>query len=175
MPCYTIRPMRVTTVNKRDVGVLGASLFVPAPALDLYEALLDVRRFPTWAPGVRRVEVLDGPAGAGMVSEWEVALLGTRRRVSSVLKEAEPGEKLRWTYEGPVSGYGECVMRDRGDGVLAEFRTELLPEDALLRKVVLSAPARSAARGHLKRCLVCLGEMVCGDSRVVRVGPLGGF
>ena len=109
-----------------------------------------------------------------MVSEWEVSLLGTRRRVSSVLKEAKPCEKLRWTYEGPVSGYGECVMRDRGDGVLAEFRTELLPEDALLRKVMLSSPARNAARGHLKRCLVRLGGSICGDNRAVRVGPLAG-
>ena len=166
--------MSVTTVNKRGTEVLGASLFVPAPAGDLYEALLDVRRFPAWAPGVRRVEVLTGPAGQGMVSEWEVSLLGTRRRVLSVLEEAEPHEKLRWTYEGPVTGYGECVMRDRGDGVLAEFRTELLPEDAFLRKVMLSSPARSAARGHLKRCLIRLGESVSGGGRPVRVGPLAG-
>lgn len=161
-------------MNKRGTEVLGASLFIPVPARNLYEALLDVRRFPAWAPGVRRVEVLTSPAGPGMVSEWEVSLLGARRRVLSVLEEAEPCEKLRWTYEGPVSGYGECVMRDRGDGVLAEFRTELLPEDALLRKVMLSPPARSAARGHLKRCLVRLGESICGDGRPVLVGPLAG-
>lgn len=166
--------MGVTTSNKRGAEVLGASLFVPARAEELYEALLDVRGFPAWAPGVRRVEILAGPVGPGMVSEWEVSILGARRRVSSVLEEAEPHGLLRWTYEGPVSGYGECVLRDRGDGVLAEFRTELLPEDAFLRKVMRSSPARSAARSHLKRCLVRLGRTVCGDGGPVRVGPLAG-
>lgn len=164
--------MSVTTVNKQGAEVLGASLFIPVPASDLYEALLDVRNFPTWAPGVRSVEVLAGPVGPGVVSEWEVSLLGARCKVLSVLEEAEPYERLRWTYEGPVTGYGECVLRDRGDGVLAEFRTEIRPEDAFLRKVMLSSPARSAARGHLKRCLVRLGETVRGDGRPVRVGPL---
>jgi hypothetical protein len=120
------------------------------------------------------VEILTGPLGSGMVSEWEISVLGARRKVSSVLEEAEPHELLRWTYEGPVSGYGECVLRDRGDGVLAQFRTELRPEDPFLRKVMLSSPMRSAARTHLKRCLARLGQIVCGDGGAVRVGPLAG-
>ena len=166
--------MSVTTSNKDGAEVLGASLFVPVRAEELYGALLDVRGFPVWAPGVRRVEILAGPVGPGMVSEWEVSVLGARRRVSSMLEEAEPHGLLRWTYEGPVSGYGECVLRDRGDGVLAEFRTELRPQDAFLCKVMRSSPARSAARSHLKRCLVRLGQSVCEDGGSIRVGPLAG-
>ena len=144
------------------------------PAGALYEALLDVRGFPDWAPGVRRVEVLEGAGAPGMVSEWEVSVLGARRRVLSVLEEAEPHGLLRWTYEGPVSGYGECVLRDRGDGALAEFRTELRPEEGFLRQIMRSSPARSAARAHLKRCLVRLGHKVCEDGGRVLVGPLAG-
>ncbi len=166
--------MSVTTANKHGSEVLGASLFAPVRADELYETLLDVRRFSAWAPGVKRVEILTGPLGSGMVSEWEISVLGARRKVSSVLEEAEPHELLRWTYEGPVSGYGECVLRDRGDGVLAQFRTELRPEDPFLRKVMLSSPMRSAARTHLKRCLARLGQIVCGDGGAVRVGPLAG-
>ncbi len=167
--------MNVATSNKRAAEVLGASLFAPVSADALYEALLDVRGFPGWAPGVRRVEILAGAGAPGMVSEWEVSVLGARRKVMSVLEKAEPYGLLRWAYEGPVSGYGECVLRDQGDGVLAEFRTELRPEDALLRRVMSSSPARSAARRHLKRCLAHLGQKVCGEGGSVRVGPLAGF
>ena len=166
--------MSVATSNKR-AEVLGASLFAPVPAEMLYEALLDVRSFPNWAPGVRRVEILEGAGAPGMVSEWEIYLLGARRKVSSVLEEAEPYVLLRWTYGGPVSGYGECVLRDRGDGVIAEFRTEVRPEDAFLRGIMRSSPARGAARVHLKRCLARLGQIVCGDVGGVRVGPLAGL
>ncbi len=166
--------MNIATQNKYAPQILGASLFTPVPADALYEALLDVRGFPDWAPGVRRVEILKGAGASGMISEWEVSLLGTRRRVLSVLEEAEPCELLRWTYEGPISGYGECVLRDRGDGVLAEFRTGLRPEERFLRQIMRSSPARSAARAHLKRCLARLGQKVCGDGGKVLVGPLTG-
>ena len=165
--------MSVATSHKRVDEILGASLFAPVSACALYEVLLDVRGFPGWAPGVRRVEVLEGTGSQGMISEWEISLLGARRKVLSVLEDAEPHRLLRWTYEGPISGYGECVLRDRDDGVLAEFRTELRPEDAFLRQVMRSSPARSAARSHLKRCLVRLGQAACGGG-AVRVGPLAG-
>ncbi|QIN77550.1 hypothetical protein GBA65_02425 [Rubrobacter marinus] len=165
--------MSVATSNKQG-EVLGASLFAPVRPGALYEALLDVRGFPGWAPGVKRVEILEGAGSRGMVSEWEVSLLGARRKVLSVLEEAEPHGLLRWTYEGPISGYGECVIRDRGDGVLAEFRTQLRPEDVLLRSIMRSSPARGAARVELKRCLARLGQKVCGGGEV-RVGPLAGF
>ena len=166
--------MNVATSNKHAPEVLGASLFVPVSAGALYEALLDIRGFPDWAPGVKRVEVLEGEGASGMVSEWEVSVLGARRRVLSVLEEAEPYGLLRWTYEGPVSGYGECVLRDRSDGILAEFRTEMLPEERFLRQIMRSSPAKSAARTHLKHCLARLGQKVCGDGGKVRVGPLAG-
>jgi Polyketide cyclase / dehydrase and lipid transport len=64
--------------------------------------MLDVQSFPRWAPGVRRVEVVEGPNGPGMISEWEVSILGLRRRISSVLEEAESPTLLRWTYDGLV-------------------------------------------------------------------------
>ncbi len=166
--------MSVATSNKR-AETLGASLFAPVPPDALYEALLDVRAFPGWAPGVKRVEILEGAGASGMVSEWEVSLLGARRKVLSVLEEADPYGLLRWSYEGPISGYGKCVLRDRGDGVLAEFRTELRPEDVFLRKVMQSSPAKSAARVQLKRCLARLGQKVCGSGGGVRVGPLAGL
>ncbi len=90
--------------NKTSTGVIGASLFVPSStARDLYEVVLDVSNFPRWAPGVRRVEVLAGAGEPGMVSEWQVSLLGLKRKISSVLEESESPALLRWTYEGPAA------------------------------------------------------------------------
>jgi ribosome-associated toxin RatA of RatAB toxin-antitoxin module len=165
--------MSATILNKktRD-GVIGASLFVPISARELYEVVLDVRSFPDWALGVRRVEVVEGPVGPGMVSEWEVSVLGLRRRISSTLIEAEASSFLRWTYEGPIRGWGECTINDRGGGALAEFKTELRPAEPILEKLTSSLPARTAAYNHLKRCLVQLGRAATENEGGVRVGPL---
>jgi hypothetical protein len=135
--------------------------------------VLDVRSFPDWAPGVRRVELVEGPLGPGMVSEWEVSVLGLRWRISSTLVEAEAPRLLRWTYEGPIRGWGECaIKKDRGDGTLAEFRTELRPAEPVLERLTGSLPARNAAHNHLKRCLARLGRAVSENGGGVRVGPL---
>ena len=134
--------------------------------------MLDVRSFPGWASGVRRVEVIEGPLGPGMVSEWEVSVLGLRRRISSTLVEAEAPRLLRWTYEGPVRGWGECAIKDRGEGALAEFKTELRPAEPVLEKLTSSLPARNVAHNHLKRCLTRLGRVVSENGGGVRVGPL---
>jgi hypothetical protein len=162
-----------TILNKTRSEVIGASLFVPAvTARDLYEAVLDVRDFPSWARGVRRVEIVEGPVGQGMVSEWEISFLGARRRVSSLLVEADEPSFLRWTYEGSISGYGECAIEDLSYGTLAEFRTELRPTEPVLEKLMQSSPVRNATSRHLKRCLAQLGQVVSDNGEGVRTGPL---
>ena len=157
--------------NTTAGGAIGASLFVPAPPESLYEAVLDVRSFPLWAPGVRRVEVVGGPDGPGMVSEWEISALGMRRKVHSVLEEAEPPRFLRWSYGGPVRGWGECEISALGDGAIAAFSTELQLSDPTLKGLARTAAAKSAATAHLKRCLARLGQAIASASGV-RVGPL---
>jgi hypothetical protein len=166
--------MNVAKENKIRGDVIGASIFASAPAEKFYEAVRDVRGFPGWAPGVRRVEVIEGLGEPGMLSEWEISFLGVRRRVWSVLEEAEPPALLRWTYGGPVEGWGECEIKSSGDWALAEFRTELRPRDARLGRLMRSAPVREAAQGHLKKSLARLGRLVTGDGGRFVVGPLAG-
>lgn len=164
--------MSVTIPNKTSNGVLGASLFVPSTrAWNLYEAVLDVRNFPRWAPGVRRVEVLARPGEPGMVSEWEISVLGMKWKILSVLEEAESPALLRWTYDGLVRGWSQCAIQDWGDGALAEFQTELHPAEPMLKKLMQMPAAKSAAYSHLKRCLDRLGRLVSGDGTRIRVGP----
>ncbi len=174
---YTIIVMVMEAVRETGCASrrLGASVFVPVPPERLYRTVLDVRSFPRWAPGVRRVEVLTRAGEPGMVSEWEVSVLGLKRKVLSVLEEAESPELLRWTYEGLIRGWGQCVIRDRGDGTLAEFQTELQASEPILEKLMRMPLASAAASGHLKRCLTRLGRIVSEDGAGVRVGPLEGI
>lgn len=148
-------------------------VFASTPADRFYEAVRDVRSFPRWAPGVRRVEVIRGLGEEGMLSEWEISFLGLRKKVSSVLEEADPPAFLRWTYHGPVTGWGECVIKSGGGWTLAEFRTELDPREAHLRRLMRSAPVKEAAYGHLRRSLARLGGLVTSDGGRFVVGPLG--
>lgn len=154
--------------------MIGASVFASAPAERFYETVRDVRGFPGWAPGVRRVEVIEGFGEPGMLSEREISFLGLKKSVSSVLEVAEPPSLLRWTYGGPVEGWGECETKSSGGWTLAEFRTELHPQDACLRRSMRSAPVREAAHGHLKRSLARLGRLVTSDGGRFVVGPLPG-
>lgn len=151
---------------------LGASVFVPVPVSRFYEALLDVRNFPRWAPAVRRVEILDGieeSPDAGMISEWEVSLLSVKKRVRSVLEKAENAELLRWSYKGPVEGWGECRFREQKDGTLARFTTEIRVTDAVLRRLACKLPVRSLANSQLRRSLAGLGKALCGNEAEKRV------
>ncbi len=153
---------------------VAAAVFAPVAPEEFYGAVLDVRGFPAWAPGVRRVEVLSGEGGAGMLSEWEVSFLGLKTRVFSVLEETEAPSRLRWTYDGPVEGWGECSIDSVGDGALASFETALAPTDPLLAHLARGSSATNAARGQLKRALSRLGRLVSGDDARVRVGPVNG-
>jgi hypothetical protein len=149
---------------------------VPSPAHDLYEVVLDVRNFPKWAPGVRRVEVLKGCGEPGMVSEWEICFLGLKRKFQSVLEEAESPALLRWAYDGLVSGWGQCVIEQQGESAHAVFQTELWAAEPYLKKFMRMPPVREAATTHLKRCLAQLGRIVSGDGgRRVRIGPAEGI
>jgi Polyketide cyclase / dehydrase and lipid transport len=162
--------MKVATSNKSGGIELGAAVFAPVAPGDFYEAVLDVRGFPAWAPGVRRVEVISGEGAAGMLSEWEVSFLGFRKTVRSVLEEAEGPSRLRWSYDGPVGGWGACSIEPVGDGALALFRTALSPADPSLAVLARGPTARGAARTHLRRSLSRLGRLVAGDDARVRVG-----
>src|SRR5918997_510678 len=175
-PDVQFRNMSVTIPNKTCNGVLGASLFVPSTrAWNLYEAVLDVRNFPRWAPGIRRVEVLARPGEPGMVSEWEISVLGMKRKILSVLEEAESPALLRWTYDGLVGGWGRCAIREQGESALAVFQTELWATEPCLKKLMRMRYARQTASTYLKRCLAQLGRMVSRDGSHVRVGPTEGI
>ncbi len=162
--------------KRKNAGIseIGASVFVPVRPEVLHAEILDVRGFPRWAPGVRRVEVLDRAGMPGMVSEWEISVLGMRRRVLSVLELAEP-DRLRWSYEGPILGWGECALRDRGAGTLARFETGFQAADPRVSWLMGTRLAHNTAERYLRDALSNLGGVTSGERGGVRVGPLAGI
>ena len=107
-----------------------------------------------------------------MLSEWEISFLGLKTKVLSVLEEAEAPSRLRWTYDGPVKGWGECSIERVGDGALASFGTAFAPADPLLAHLARGAAAKNVGRSHMKRSLARLGRLVSGDDARVLVGPV---
>ena len=89
-----------------------------------------------------------------------------------MLLVAESPSRLRWSYGGPVEGWGGCSVEPVGEGTLASFRTALAPADPLLAYLARGAAARGAARTRLKRSLSRLGRLVAGDDARVMVGPV---
>lgn len=159
---------------------IGATLSVPAAPEVVYASVLAVERFPNWAAGVRRVEVVrqsEPPHAPGMVSEWEVSVMNVRRRILSVLETADPPRHLRWSYTAVLHGWGECRLHPRPPGTLVEFATEFHLRERSMDRLLHSAFAENIARHYLRRSLLKLGELSLppgADPGGVRVGSLTG-
>lgn len=162
------------TLERKEVETLrfGASLFAPVSAEEVFEVVRDVRGFPVWAPGVRRVEVFGDELESGTVSEWEVSVLGITKTVSSVLEVCDAPGLLRWEYTSPLRGWGRCAVRPGAGGTVAEFSTEILVEDPRLRRLARRLPVYGIAGSYMRRALQGLGQTVCGEDATFFVGPL---
>ncbi|TCJ18083.1 SRPBCC family protein [Rubrobacter taiwanensis] len=173
--------MDASSKNGAERRRIGASLLVPTAPERVYAAVLDAQRFPEWAAGVRGVEILrqsEPPNSPGMVSEWEVSVLGVRRRVVSVLEETEAPRHLRWSYVSVLDGWGECRIRPNGSGTLVEFATEFRVCEPHVERLLRSPISENVMRHYLQRSLLRLGEISLPDGQGrdgVRVGPLGGL
>ena len=91
----------------------------------VFAALLDVRRFPEWAAGLRRSRVLDSSGKAeteeispGVRLEFVLSAAGLTHRVLSAVTVVESPRRLEWNYlEGAVGGGGWRV-EDEGVGTV---------------------------------------------------------
>ena len=90
----------------------------------IFAALLDVRRFPEWAAGLRRSRALD--AGGvettdirpGIRLEFTLSAAGLTHRVLSAVTVVEPPRRLEWNYlEGAVGG-GGWLLEEEGAGTV---------------------------------------------------------
>ena len=131
------------------------SIRIGAPTADVWAAIVDVERWPTWAAQFKRLERLDaGPLVSG--ARVRVTPNGMPGAVWQIT-DYEDGHNFTW-MSTPIPGLrlaGGHNVRPDGDGTNAEFWLEaagwiggLL--NPLLRRMIFSRNTRSATEG-LKR------------------------
>ena len=97
-----------------------------SPQERIFAALLDVRRFPEWALGLRRVRVLvDATSGAetsdvrpGVALEFTLSAAGLTHRVVGTVTAVEPPYRLEWRYAEGATGSGGWLLEDAGPGTV---------------------------------------------------------
>jgi hypothetical protein len=88
----------------------------------IFAALLDVRRFPEWAAGLRRCRALDAggaeTAGIrpGVRLEFVLSAAGITHRVLSAVTVVEPPRRLEWNYVEGAVGSGGWLVEEEGAG-----------------------------------------------------------
>jgi uncharacterized protein YndB with AHSA1/START domain len=91
----------------------------------IFAALLDVRRFPEWALGLRRVRVLNTEKVAetsevcpGVGLEFTLSAAGLTHRVVGTVTAVEPPQRLEWRYTEGAEGSGGWLLEDAGPGTV---------------------------------------------------------
>ena len=91
----------------------------------IFAALLDVRRFPEWASGVRRSRVLDAAGKAetrdirpGVRLEFTLSAAGLTHEVASTVTVVEPPRRLEWNYVEGAHGGGGWLVEEEGAGTV---------------------------------------------------------
>ena len=143
---------------------------IPAAPDELWPLVSDAARLPEWFAFAERVEVLDGPDGAGQRRRQHGHWGKKRSEVDQVVTRWEPGRVLAWRHEA-----------ERLDGKPAprfaastDFSIELAPEDGgtrvrlrsaqvpagRLRGLVMRAFGRRELAGTLKSSLAELERVL---------------
>ena len=97
-----------------------------SPRERIFAALLDVRQFPEWALGLRRVRVLvDAASGVetpevrpGAALEFTLSAAGLTHRVVATVTVIEPPHRLEWRYVEGATGNGGWLLEDAGPGTV---------------------------------------------------------
>lgn len=94
-------------------------LVAGSSAEEVFAALLDVRRFPQWALGLRRARALDGGREverlcSGTRLEFVLSAGGLTHQVVSTVTVVEPPRRIEWRYEEGARGSGGWFVEELG-------------------------------------------------------------
>ena len=90
-----------------------------SPPESVFDALLDVRRFPEWALGLRQARVLDDAGRETAVRpgarlEFVLSAAGLTHRVVSHITVVEAPSRLEWRYAEGAKGSGGWLLEEEG-------------------------------------------------------------
>jgi uncharacterized protein YndB with AHSA1/START domain len=87
----------------------------------IFAALLDVRRFPEWALGLRRARALDATSKKetsevrpGVALEFTLRAASLTHRVVGTVTVVEPPHRLEWRYAEGATGSGGWLLEEAG-------------------------------------------------------------
>jgi uncharacterized protein YndB with AHSA1/START domain len=102
----------------------------------VWDTLLDVRRWPTWWPGFRSVEVLDpgGDSGVGTVlrQQWRSLVPYTLTLELEILT-VERGRRLVGRVSGDLLGRATWTLDEQDGETVVRFMMEVTPARAWMR------------------------------------------
>jgi uncharacterized membrane protein len=127
----------------------------------IFAALLDVRRFPEWAAGLRRSRALDASGEAettdirpGVRLEFTLSAAGLTHRVLSSVTVVEPPHRLEWNYlEGAVGGGGWLVEEEGAGTVRMTLSTDYRIRPAWLDRMAHRPFFRRLTEDLIRRSL----------------------
>jgi hypothetical protein len=139
-----------------------ASYLVSGSSRDrIFAALLDVRRFPEWARGLRRVRVLDTESAEetsevrpGVALEFTLSAAGLTHRVVGTVTVVEPPHRLEWRYTEGAMGRGGWLLEDVGpDTVRLILSTDYTVKPAWLDRIAHRPFFRGLTEDLLRRSI----------------------
>ena len=89
----------------------------------IFAALLDVRRFPEWAAGLKRSRALDAGVETadlrpGIRLEFTLSAASISHEVASIVTVVEPHRRLEWDYVEGAMGRGGWLIEEEGTGAI---------------------------------------------------------
>jgi ribosome-associated toxin RatA of RatAB toxin-antitoxin module len=139
-----------------------ASLLVSGVEAErIFSALLEVRRFPEWASGLRRSRALDAAGRAetkdilpGVRLEFTLSAAGLTHKIASTVTVVEPPHRLEWIYVEGAYGGGGWLVEEEGSGtVRITVSTDYRIRPAWLDKIAHKPFFRGLTEDLLRRSM----------------------
>jgi carbon monoxide dehydrogenase subunit G len=96
-----------------------ADIDIDAPPEQVWEVVMDPRRFGDWVTIHRKVNQMDsGPPHEGMKMQQTLCLRGASFKVNWTLEECEDAKKAVWQGKGPMHSHArtEYALKPDGNG-----------------------------------------------------------
>jgi len=140
------------------MSAVSASIDIDVPIEDVWDYVMDPRRFREWVTIVDSVDYIDpGPLRPGFRMDQTLHLRGVHFKVRWTLKHLDPPRYARWEGAGPARS--RAVTEDRlssRDGLTRleynnEFLTPFGPLGAAASKVIVGGIPEKEAKASLQR------------------------
>ncbi len=135
----------------------------------VFAALLDVRRFPEWAAGLKRARAIDATGAEttdlrpGTRLEFTLNAASITHDVASTVTTVEPSHRLEWTYVEGATGSGGWLIEGEGIGTIrmtlwTDYRIKPTWLDGIAHKPFFKRLVEDLIRRSMRRFEASLRE-----------------